>query len=377
LLSGSGIQRAALDSEALTLVSDVRSMAVYVPSGHLLYARDGSLLAHQFDIGAGRLVGEPRVISDGLQYFVPTGGAAFSASATGAVVFRRNEAVPRRLTWIGRDGREQASVAPDAPWTFSPRLSRSARHIAVSQQSPTSGSTDLWVFDLVTGTPTKLSDDLFLDNWPTWWPDGRSIVVSRDTSSSEPHLYRRSIAGASEPVRLVPPRTPSGLQSEPDVLFDGQAVAFAERGDIWLWRLGAPDFEPLVQSQYSESSPAFSPDGRWVAYDSNSSGRREVYVLPFGRPGEPVRISDAGGFAPRWREDGRELFFLDPARQIMAVALATDKTPSRPPVRLTNGRRIEGFDVTPDGTRFVAVVSLPNPSPPSLTVVMNWPTLMK
>lgn len=275
LSSGSGIQRAALDSEALTLVSDVRSMAVYVPSGHLLYARDGSL------------------------------------------------------------------------------------------------------FDLVTGTPTKLSDDLFLDNWPTWWPDGRSIVVSRDTSSSEPHLYRRSIAGASEPVRLVPPRTPSGLQSEPDVLFDGQAVAFAERGDIWLWRLGAPDFEPLVQSQYSESSPAFSPDGRWVAYDSNSSGRREVYVLPFGRPGEPVRISDAGGFAPRWREDGRELFFLDPARQIMAVALATDKTPSRPPVRLTNGRRIEGFDVTPDGTRFVAVVSLPNPSPPSLTVVMNWPTLMK
>ena len=94
LLSGSGIQRGALDSEVLTPVSEVRSMAVYAPPGHLLYARDGSLLAHAFDIGTGRLVGEPRVISDGVQYLVPTGGAAFSASATGAVVFRRNEAVP-------------------------------------------------------------------------------------------------------------------------------------------------------------------------------------------------------------------------------------------------------------------------------------------
>jgi serine/threonine-protein kinase len=157
----------------------------------------------------------------------------------------------------------------------------------------------------------------------------------------------------------------------------GQAVAFVEDGDIWLWRVGTADVEPLVQTQYSESSPAFSPDGKFLAYDSNSSGRREVYIQPFDRPGEARRISNAGGSAPRWREDGRELFFLDLERQIMAVGLTTDKTVSKPPVRVTSGKPIDGFDVAPDGTRFVAVVPLSNPSPPSLTVVMNWQTLVK
>jgi Tol biopolymer transport system component len=369
--------RGPLDSDALTPVSDVRSIAQYVPSGHLLYARDGSLLAHAFDPDTGKLAGEPRVISDGVQYFLPTGGAAFSASATGAVVFRRTEAVPRRLTWIGRDGREQAAIAADEPWVFAPRLSPDGRHVAVSLQSPRSGSTDLRVFDLMTGTPVIRSDDPFLDNWVTWWPDSRSLVVSRDTGTGPPQLFRRDLAGASEPVRLVPARTTQSVQGESDVLVGGQAVAFVEAGDIWLWRVGAPDFEPLVKTKYSETSPAFSPDGKFLAYDSNSSGRREVYIQPFDRRGEPRVISNAGGLAPRWREDGRELFFLDLERQIMSVALTADKTVSKPPVRVTSGKRILGFDVAPDGTRFVALVPLTDPSPPSLTVVMNWQTLMK
>jgi Tol biopolymer transport system component len=293
------------------------------------------------------------------------------------VVFRRNEAVPRRLAWIERDGREQAAIAPDAPWVFSPRLSPGGRQVAVSQQSPTSGATDLWVFDTVTGTPTRLSNDPLVDNWPTWWPDGRSVVMSRETGTGPPQLFRRSLAGASEPVRLIPPRIPEIIQVGADVRFDGRAVAFSELGDIWLWRLGAPGSEPLVQTQYVESHPAFSPDGQWLAYQSNRSGRYEVYIQPFDRPGEPVRISDAGGLAPRWPQDGRELFFLDPEGQIMAAVLTPGKTVSKPPARLTNGRPIEGFDVAPDGTRFVAVVSLPNPAPPSLTVVMNWQTLVK
>ena len=133
-----------------------------------------------------------------------------------------------------------------------------------------------------------------------------------------------------------------------------------------------------MQTQYDEQNPAFSPDGQWVAYDSNSSGRREVYVLPFGRAGDPIRISQAGGSAPRWRKDRRELFFLDLEGQIVAAALNADKIVDRPPnVRLTKGRSIDGFDVASDGTRFVAVLSLPNPAAPSLTVVMNWQTLMK
>ena len=166
----------------------------------------------------------------------------------------------------------------------------------------------------MTATPTRLSSDSFVDDWPTWWPDGLSIVVSRNTSALPPQLFRKSLAGASEPARLVPSRTPPGLQHSPDVRFDGRAVTFAESGDIWLWRLGASGFEPLVQTPYDGNNPAFSPDGQWLAYGSNSSGRREVYVRPFGRAGDPIRISQAGGSAPRWRKNRRELFFLDPKR---------------------------------------------------------------
>jgi Tol biopolymer transport system component len=232
------------------------------------------------------------------------------------------------------------------------------------------------VFDLRTGTPVIRSDDLILDNWMTWWPDGRSLIVSRDSGTGPPQFFRRYLAGASEPVRLIPGRTTQHMQYHPDALFDGRAVAFGEDDDIWLWRVGAPDVEPLVKTTYVENNPAFSLDGRWLAYDSNRSGRDEVYVQPFGRPGEPVRVSNGGGSAPRWREDGQELFFLDLEGQIMAAALTTDKHPSKL-VRLTSGKRIEGFDVAADGSRFVAVMPLSNPSPPSLTVVMNWQTLMK
>ena len=373
-----GIQGGALDSEALTQVVDVGSAAVYSRSGHLLYVRDGSLVAHTFDISTGRVMGEPRVISDGVQYFAPTRGAAFAASNTGAIVFRPHDAPPRRLAWIGRDGQESGPIAPDMPWVFAPRLSLDNNHLVVSHQSPTSGATDVWALDLATNTPTWLSRDDRVDNWPTWWPDGRSIVLSRDGDDSPPRLVRKPAAGAAEPAELVPRRQPFGIQYDPDVAPRGDAVAFGEAGDIWLWRVGAADFEPLVRSRFVETRPAFSRDGRWLAYESNQSGRPEVYVQPFDRPGDTVRISNAGGSAPRWRGDGREIFFLDLERQIMAAGLTVgDTVKPATPIRLTKGPPIDSFDVTRDGSRFVVVRSLPNPTPPSLTVILNWETLLK
>jgi Tol biopolymer transport system component len=240
----------------------------------------------------------------------------------------------------------------------------------ISQQIPSSGSTDLWLYDLARNTPVRFTSDVQVDNWPAWWPDGRSLVYSRNVEGA-PHLVRSRLSDVAIPQPILPPT--GQIQYDADVAPDGRAIAYGQSGDIWLWRMGGVQPRPLVQTPFAEGSPAFSPDGAWLAYDSNVSGRSEVYVRPFARAGDVVRVSTAGGSAPRWRRDGHELFFLDAEGRITAARVSAEPAfVARPPetVGIRSGP-IDAFDVSRDGQRFVAVLRTDR-EPSRLTVILNW-----
>ena len=319
----------------LAPVGDIRSAVAYDPSGQVIYVRHGALLAQAFDLAGGRIAGDARVVAEGVQYFVRTAGASFSVSGAGTIVYRPSIAAPRRIAWVARDGKDLGDALPPAPWTGAFRLSPDGTRVAASQWVLNAGSTDVWVHDLRTNTPTRVTDDEVLDNWPAWWPDGRSVLVSRDGEDHPPRVARKPIADAMPPVWIMPTPPPGAarpMQYDAEPAPDGRAIAYGMNGDIWVWRVETSTEEPLVQTPFDEGAPAFSPDGRWLAYDSNVSGRNEVYVRPFGRGGDSVRVSTAGGFAPRWRGDGREILFLDPRRGIVGVSLAAgEATQPGPP----------------------------------------------
>ncbi len=373
--TSAGIFLGSLEERRLTRVLDAPSFATYASSGHLLYVRDASLVAQPFDAAHGRVSGDPRVLAEGLQYFAPTAGASFSAAESGAVAYLRSTIVPRRLVWIDRAGRELAAVAPDAPWIFAPRLSHDGTRLAVSQQIRTSGSIDLWMYDLPAGTPTRLTSDVHVDNWVTWWPDGQKLVFARSGPDHPPQLFTKNVTDVAPPERLA---SLPGFHYHPAVAPGGGAVVYCESGNLFVWRHGSPAPEPLVRTPFDEGNPAFSPDGRWLAYESNASGRLEVYVEPFGRAGERVRISSAGGRAPRWRGDGRELFFLDPEGRLSGASLEVGGTVV---VRATERLAasvvpIQEFDVSGDGRRFVVILEYPDAAPPAIAVMLNWQRLL-
>ena len=370
--SSSGISSGAVGDASLTPLLDARSSAQVV-SGFLLYVREGALVAQAFDSNHGRPHGVPRVIASGLQYFGPTGGASFSASENGVLVYRPTDIVARRLVWIRRSDLAVSDIAQEAPWVFAPRLSPDGRHIVAAQANPATGSSDLWLHDVTTNTLTRLMSDLEVDNWPTWWPDSQSIVFARNDDEAPPHLFRRGVSALSPLTALLPGSPAGDLQFSPDVTPDGSAIVYSEGGDLRLWRPGGKGPEVLMKTPFWESDPAISADGRWLAYMSNLSGRFEIYVQPFGRPGNPVRISRSGGVSPRWRRDGREIFFLDLQGRIMAARVAPEGvSPAAPEVVTAGLARVENFDVSRDGQRFVAVLSGPNSGPPGLRVILNW-----
>ena len=181
------------------------------------------------------------------------------------------------------------------------------------------------------------------------------------------------------PVWIMPTPPPGAARSMQPMQYDaeptpdGRAIAYGMNGDIWVWRVETSTEEPLVQTPFYEGAPAFSPDGRWLDYESNVSGRNEVYVRPFGRGGDSVRVSTAGGFAPRWRGDGREIFFLDPRRGIVGVSLAAGDAilPGRPQVLATGIGPIEAFDVARDGQRFIVLMPPTRSTPSTLRVILN------
>jgi eukaryotic-like serine/threonine-protein kinase len=375
------------------------SQAEYVETGHLIYADAGTLWAVPFDLKKLELMGDAVPV---LEHVMTLAAANFSVSRQGALAYAPAGAgVSRSLVWLNRLGKEEPIAAPARGYVY-PRLSPDGTRVAVSIAEQGS---DLWTWDFSREKLTRLTVGPTGNsgNFLVWTPDGRHIIftVVRDA----PNLFRRAVDGTGTEERL----TTSDRQQRPDAISpDGKRLVFEELTatstyDLMLLALdgrstplgtGAPLPQPLLHTPFGERNATISPDGRWMAYESNESARSQIYVRPFPNVADGhYQISTDGGRAPVWAVNGRELFFVN-GSTLMAVAVqATSTFSAGNPTTLFEGRSIfldgrsmgagtgRTYDVSRDGRKFLMIkegggVTQSGP-PPSLVVVQNWSEELK
>jgi len=348
----------------------------YVPTGHLLYVRGETLFAVPFDLERLEATGPPLPVLDDVGTHPAQAAAQFSFSRNGTLAYISQSILhpPRSLVWVTPDGTEQA-VDLEPRTLANPRLSPDGRRLAVSML--VANETDLWVYELSRGIPSRLTFESGLQEHPIWTADGQRLIYSREDVQFD--LYWRPADGTG-PEELL-------YSSEYDLFAesvspDGTVLAFSEGhpetlGDIWVLPLdgdGKPT--PFLRTPFAEGAARFSPDGRWLAYESNESGRLEVYVQAFPGPGSKLQVSTDGGSSSVWSRDGKELFYRDD-RKMMAVGIdmGPPLTARRPRIlfegRYERHRLSPNYDVARDG-RFLMIKTPRELAPRQVNIVLNW-----
>jgi Tol biopolymer transport system component len=368
-----------LESSESLRVGTVDSRVEYASPGTLLFARDGALFAQPFDERSGRLGGEPRRIVESLHFFNGPAHAAFSVSSTGVLAYQA-AARPSRLVWFDRAGKTVSNLGePGLVSEF--RISPDGGRVAVGVGRHESGTSDIWLHEIARGVSTRLHADTSDQIAPVWQPDGARLIYRSDRMGP-PDIFEITVGapGSDRPLLQGP-----GVQQPEDVSPDGGRLLYlnAVRGsdwDIWIAPLGKDGTpKPWLESRFSEASPRFSPDGRWIAYESDESGEPEVYAALTEGGGGKRRLSPSGGRLPRWRRDGRELTYVAPNGLIMSIPVtAGSRGEFGVPVPLFRVESVvENYDVSPDGTRFLVRMPAENSSESPLRVILNWPALLE
>jgi hypothetical protein len=369
------LRTASIDGDERADLGPIGSRALFDRAGYLLYSRAGALVAHPFDAAARRFTGEPTVLSDRFYYFRSTGLADFALSTTGTVVFRTLPP-PSRLVWRDRAGTEVGRLGDEARYG-EPRISRDGARVALDITDPALGTGDLWIFDRALGTSVRVTHSPADENTPIWSPDGTVLFYASD-ASGPPDLYRRVIASGREELLL----STKEVETPNDVSPDARDLLFlrpsaATSFDVWRLRLdGRADVTAVLQSPAGESSARYSPDGRWVAYDSNESGRYEAYIQSLDNPGLRWKVSQGGGVNPEWGPGGKELFFVGSESRLMSVPIS--QAPSfqpgtpRPLFQMSSN----AYSVLPDASRFLVVEPGRAASAP-ITAIVNWRRLIE
>jgi Tol biopolymer transport system component len=363
-----------LESGRTRRLLDVPSYAEYAPPGYLLYTRQGVLVAQAFDLGALSIRGETSPIVEGVRQWAGLGLPIFSVSDDGVLVHLAGPGVSR-LQWKDRRGVEIGQVGPEADYDDL-RIAPDGSQVAVTIADAKTGSTGIWLIDVARNVPTRFTLEEIEAGMPIWSPDGISLAFTR-AKDNTPNLHLKPVAGG-EMQELLPSQ--STLQWPFAWSPDGKFLLYGDRHattdwDLWVLPLdGKREPSLYVRTRHAEYGGAFSPDGRWVAYVSDETGQREVYVQRFPEPRDRRRVSTAGGAFPRWPRQGGELFYVSADDHLMAVpATPGSSLELGTPVklfRIESGPEIQ-YDVTADGRRFL--VSTPMPGASSApTVVLNW-----
>lgn len=363
------------------------SMAIYA-SGHLLFMRDQSLMAQPFNPGRLELTGDPAPIAEHVAINGATARPLFSSSETGALVYQAGETSGGwDLLWWGRDGK-QAGAIPQSDRYLTPTLSPDGTRLAVSVFTGNQGIGDIWIFDLARGTNTRLTFGPASQSAPIWTPDGKTVLYA-STVNGSPHIYGKSADGSgAQRVVLASSdvvEVPGSFSPDGRYLVYERRLTKSETGyHLWVLPLfgdGKPF--PIVQTAFEEMEPAVSPDGKWMAYQNNESGRREVYITAFPGGGAKWQVSTNGATTPKWRRDGKELFFLDASDNLVAVDVNTSSNAVRlgtPHVLFQAAgvqREYGPYDVTADGKKFLINSGNLKEGANPLTLVLNWPAELK
>lgn len=373
-----------LDGSAASRVLAGDTPALYAPSGHLLFVRQGTLFAQEFDPDRLTLTGSPIRVVDRMPG--DSFGVPLSVSAAGPIAYRAG-AIPgrRQFVWVDRSGKEVERVGePDDANALSPSMSQDGTRVALHRT--VNGNTDIWWFETRRPVLKRLTTDSVNDIHPVWSPDGSRVVYA----SLKKGAYDLYQAWLTQPDK-VEPLVETGQSKRPqDWSHDGSTVLYREfdpktGSDIWGLRPDG-DRKPfgVVRTEFEERDAQLSPDGKWIAYESTKSGRSEVVVQPFSASGPQWQISSNGGAQPRWRRDGREVFYIGLDGRLMAVPLRTTSDGSTveagAPLPLFDARvgaavqRISGpqYMVTPDGQRFLMNRLTEETHTSPITVILNW-----
>jgi Tol biopolymer transport system component/predicted Ser/Thr protein kinase len=375
---GSSVMIGSLDGGEPKTLMPSQSHAAYA-SGLLLFVRETTLMARAFDPRALEFTGEAVPLAEDVATIAGTARSLFTASDTGALVYLTGATAQGSvLEWVDAKGQSLGTLGEMAPHD-APRLSPDGRYVAVAISDLGIGTEDVWVYDVARNLRTRFSFDPSVDLDPAWSPDSSRIVYA---SNRKGHfdLYHKSVSGAGvEEVLFESSADKFPRHWSPD----GRYLLFATYvsgtgGDIWVLPLEG-DRKPVafLNSRFDESNPRFSPDGRWIAYDSGETGRSEVYIAPFPGPGRKWQVSPTGGFAPLWRGDGREIYFTNMDGKITGVELgatAGGLTIGAPRALFES---TDLHDVSGDGRRFLVnrIPSAQTSEP--LTLVLNWPAHLK
>jgi Tol biopolymer transport system component len=384
--AATGTYVGSLDSSERKLVLSNDLVALFAPPGYLLFVREETLLAQPLDAQHLVITGDPVPVA------APVGAADyfmgfFSVSGTGVLTYR--PPTQSQLLWFDRGGaRIGQMAAPEG--SRNPELTPDGTR-ASFEVADRRGHRDIWIADLARQTTSRLTTGSLGGSDPVWSPDGRRIAFTAYNPGDQTGVYVADSRAAGEGQPII--RWKHCEDYPTSWAPDGRTIIVnrwcpGSRGDLWLLSLsGDPELRPLLATDFQEAGAQFSPNGRWVSYTSDESGRWEIYVRPTGGGAARWQVSDNGGLDARWRGDGKELFYLSPDRRLMSVEVnrgGPEFECGRPrPLFQTNaagpfilGQRFN-YDVTPDGERFLINTDTGGPDSSAIHVIVNWPALLE
>ncbi len=371
------------DKEKPRKLLDSDSLAYYAPPGSLLYVKEGTLVAQPFNASALKITGEPVPVAENMGA-QGNGLADFSVSDDGVLVYRAGVSTDDRLVWMDRSGKELSEVGGTGHYGTT-ALSPDGTRLAMEMVDSRSNNYNIWVRDLARGVTSRLTFDPGDSSDPLWSPDGKRVVYDM-TAKGTPGLFEKDASGTG-PAR--------SLWSCGDTIVagdwsrDGRYIAVmrltkTNSWDIWAFPTdGTTKPFAVITGQFSEILPTFSPDGRYISYMSNETGRFEVYVQQFPGPGGKWQVSANGGREPHWSADGKSIYFQSPDSKIMAVPVDTKDTfTAGVPQALFSapilpGQRRNNFAITADGQKFLILAPVGKESLAPMVVILHWPSALK
>jgi Tol biopolymer transport system component len=381
-----GIRLGSLDEPPTSFFLRADANAEYSAAGYLLFMRGRKILAQQFDPDKLTISGDPVPMPEQVHYEMNIRYSGLSVFSDRVLLYRSGGNLNAQLIWFDRSGRQLTTISQAGEYrhlNFSP----DGRQVMLERNDPQVETSDLWRLDLLRETFTPLTSALSSELCPIWAPDGSRVAF---TSMQEGFfgIYQKAASGADKEELLL--KADSRVLLTSDWSSDGKFLVYRkthERTGIDIAVLSlSSDRQPqnYLATQFNEDWGKISPDGHWMAYQSTESGRFEIYVQSFPEPGRKVIVSQGGGVLPRWRRDGKELYYVSADDKLMAVPVQTGANFSAgTPVPLFDvgsfSRRVNryGYDVSADGQKFLVIRPLEDASTRPLTVVQNWTMLLK
>jgi len=349
--------------------------AAYAPSGHLLAVQETNLMAVPFDLARREIVGEARIVAEGILVNRNNGFASFSVSDEGTLVYARGSGrvPPAEISWVGRDGEITATELEPSPIFGTLRLSPDGTR-AVATLPGATGDPEVWVLDLFRAVRTRLTPPApWTHEAPLWSPDGsRGLYVSAQTGTWDLYTRRADGSGQEESV-LVTDYDKSSLDWHDDRILYWRDEAVDSGATISLYDLDTRESTVLFEENRVLTQPRFSPDGDFVVYDGEEGQRTQVFVFRIDT-GARWQVSNQGGIHPRWSDDGREILYLGPERRMMRVDVTRDGDRvvlDRPVEMFQFQLNVAAWDVTGDHQRFL-VATRPEVAYEPLHVVLGW-----